>query len=517
MDRMDRFLVPFLRGTADHMAKTFELETLKIRLNDADFRLLNLHQRIQRALRALIVDGALGPGVKLPATRALAASLGVARDTVENAYVQLHRDGFIARQKGSGSYVSGTVGAELRGAARRRLKLQEDGHAAAAPGAGLSRRGRLILESGGVADQRVIRAFATGLPETRTFPTDVWERLQRQALKDYRGNVLLHGDPQGAEPLRKAIAVYLNLERGAKVSPEQILVLSSTRQSLFLCAQLLVDAGKPILMENPGYFGARKSFESAEARVVPIDVDAQGVRTDLLRADRSGAACIYVTPSHQYPTGATLSLERRLELIGWAAEHGKWLIEDDYDSEFHYDGLPTACVQGLDKYRRTIYLGTFSKTLYPGLRMAYMAVPRELVNAFVYARSIMDGHTPQILQLTLARFMEDGHYNAHVRAMRKLYAGRREAMLAAIGRHLDGIVSASRPEGGLQIPCFLEAGWTEEATIRQAAGAGVQLLGMSRLYLGRETRPGWLLGYAHLTAHEIEAAMAGLASALRRK
>lgn len=498
------------------MARVFELETLKMRMNDADLQLLDLHQRIQRALRALILDSALDPGVKLPATRALAASLGVARDTVENAYVQLHRDGYIVRREGSGSYVSDTVGAELRGAASRRIKQMDDKRGAAEPGAGLSRRGRMIFDSGGVADQQVVQPFATGLPETRTFPTDVWERLQRQALKDHRDRVLLHGDPQGAAPLRKAIASYLNLERGAKVSADQILVLSSTRQALFLCAQLLVDAGKPILLENPGYFGARKAFESAEARIVPIDVDGQGIRTDLLRADRSGANCVYVTPSHQYPTGATLSLARRLELTRWAAENGKWIIEDDYDSEFHYDGLPTACVQGLDKYQRTLYIGTFSKTLYPGLRMGYMALPRELVSAFAYARSILDGHTPQILQLTLARFMEDGHYNTHIRAMRKLYVSRRDAMLQALETHLAGIAIPLRPEGGLQIPCLLASGWSEEKTIRQAAGAGLQLPGLSRLYAGEDKRQGWLLGYSSLAAHEIDTAMRRLSGALRK-
>ncbi|WP_237885235.1 MocR-like pyridoxine biosynthesis transcription factor PdxR [Pseudomonas sp. PGPR40] len=499
------------------MAKTFELETLKIRLNDAEFQLLDLHQRIQRALRELILDGPLGPGLKLPATRVLAKSLGIARDTVENAYVQLHRDGFIVRREGSGSYVCETVGTELRGATRRRIKAQEVKSSQAAPGAGLSQRGRMIFNSGGVNDQQVIKAFATGLPETRTFPTDVWERLQRQVMKDHRANVLLHGDPQGAEPLRKAIATYLNLERGAKCSPDQIMVLSSTRQALFLCAQLLVDVGKPILLENPGYYGAKKAFETAETKVLPIDVDEQGIRTDLLYDDRSGANCVYVTPSHQYPTGATLSLERRLELINWAAEKGKWVIEDDYDSEFHYDGQPTACVQGLDKYQRTLYIGTFSKTLYPGLRMGYMVLPHELIKAFTYARSMMDGHTPQILQLTLARFMEDGHYNAHVRAMRKLYAGRRSIILDAIGKHLDGIVTALRPPGGLQIPCLLHDGWSEEKTIRQAASAGVQLSGLSRLYAGDQKKQGWLLGYSSLTAYEIEAAMLRLANALKTR
>lgn len=501
----------------DHMTKTFELETLKIRMNDADFKLLDLHQRIQRALRSLILDGALDPGMKLPSTRILAKSLGVARDTVENAYVQLHRDGFIVRKEGSGSYVSKTIGTELRGTARKLKRLLVEKSAGNELGLSLSRRGRMIFENGGITDQQSIKAFATGLPETRSFPTNVWERLQRQALKDYRAHVLLHGDPQGAEPLRKAIATYLNLERGASVSPNQILVLSSTRQALYLCAQLLVDTDKAILLENPGYFGAKKAFEMAESKIVPIDVDAQGIRIDLLRSDRSGANCVYVTPSHQYPTGATLSLERRLDLTNWAAEKGGWIIEDDYDSEFHYDGLPTACVQGLDKYHRTIYIGTFSKTLYPGLRMGYMALPEELVSTFSCARSIIDGHTPQILQLTLARFMEDGHYNSHVRAMRKLYAERREVILDAIHKHLDGIVTAARPKGGLQVPCLLNPEWSEQDTIRQAATSGVILPGLSRLYAGDKKQQGWLLGYASLTAHEIETAMLRLSCSLKKK
>ncbi len=496
------------------MAQTFELDTLKMRLRDAGLQSLDLHQRIQRALRALALEGVLAPGLKLPATRALAQSLGVARDTVESAYEQLHRDGFIVRRRGSGSYVSQTLGARLHGAAAGRARASAPGAPPPGTGAGLSRRGRAVLASGGVADQQVASAFATGLPETRTFACETWERLQRQVLRDHRSQVLLHGDPQGAAPLREAIAAYLNLERGARVSASQVLVLSSTRQALFLCAQLLVDAGGAIAVEDPGYAGARKAFESAEARAVPIAVDGEGLRTDLLRADRSGAACVYVTPSHQYPTGVTLSLQRRLELIAWAAEGGRWILEDDYDSEFRYDGLPTACVQGLDAQGRTLYIGTFGKTLFPGLRVGYMALPHSLVGVFTHARSILDGHTPQLTQLTLARFMEDGHYNAHVRAMRKLYAARRQAMLDAVGSRLAGIVAAARPEGGMQLPCYLQPGWTEAGTLRQAAAAGLRLQGLGRLHLGPQRREGWLLGYAAMTEHEIGQAVRRLAAAL---
>lgn len=496
------------------MADHFALDTLRIRIADPALAPLELRVRVQRALRQMILDGVLPPGCRLPATRAAAHALGMSRDTVEMAYAQLQLDGYLSRRKGSGSFVSERLGPGLRGA------LSPRGGEPAAPRprmhapATLSARGAAILASGGVSDQQAVRAFATGLPETRTFPMDLWERLQRQVSKEHRPGALLHGDPLGALPLRQAIAEYLNRERGARVAAEQVLVLSSTRQALFLCAQVLADPGQPILMEDPGYFGARKAFEMAQLRIVPVPVDAQGLRTDRLLADRSGANTVYVTPSHQYPTGATLALERRLELAAWAVRRQGWIIEDDYDSQFHYEGAPTACVQGLGSVQRTIYLGTFSKSLFPGLRMGYMVLPPELVQPMHHARSILDGHTPQIAQLTLARFMAEGHFGAHIRAMRKVYAARREAMAHAVRRHLGGIVTAHLPPGGLQMPCLLAEGWSEAETIRQAARVGIQLPGLSRLYAAPPSRGGWLLGFAALTPHEIEAAIVRLARAI---
>lgn len=493
---------------AKSMTHNLELDTLKIRLTDPKLASLDLRVRVQRVLRQLILEGILAPGSRLPATRTLGKSLGISRDTVEMAYVQLQLDGYLCRREGSGSYVSEKIGPSLLGARKRQPVVANQV-------AALSARGAQILASGGVTDQQVVKAFATGLPETRTFPVGIWERLHRQALKDYRPNLLLHGDPQGAEPLRQAIADYLNLERGARVTPDQVLVLSSTRQALYLCAQVLVDEGQPILMEDPGYFGARKAFEMAQLKVVPVAVDAKGLCIDALRADRSGANAVYVTPSHQYPTGATLALERRLDLIAWAEQRQGWIIEDDYDSQFHYEGLPTACVQGLDSSQRTIYLGTFSKSLYPGLRMGFMVLPRELVKPMTYARSILDGHTPQIAQLTLARFMNDGHFGSHIRAMRKIYGERRDAMAEAVERHLSHVVTASLPPGGLQLPCVLHEGWSELETIRQAARVGIQLPGLTRLYARPPTRGGWLLGFSALTPSEIESASRQLAKVLK--
>ena len=488
------------------MTPQFELDTLKIRIAAPELAALDLRVRVQRALRQLILDGVLAPGLRLPATRALAQSLGVSRDTVEMAYAQLRLDGYLQRQAGSGSFVSATVGASLLGKPATTLQPLS------AQPVALSARGAQILASGGVADQQSVKAFATGLPETRAFPLDVWERLRRQAAGEH--HVLLHGDPQGAEPLRQAIADYVNLERGARATAGQVLVLSSTRQALYLCAQVLADAHGPILMEDPGYFGARKAFEMAQLRVVPVPVDAHGLSIDHLRADRSGANTIYVTPSHQYPTGATLALERRLELVAWAAGRQGWIIEDDYDSQFHYAGLPTACVQGLDTQQRTIYLGTFAKSLYPGLRIGYMVLPPALVKPMTHARSILDGHTPQLDQLTLARFIADGHFAAHVRAMRKVYAVRRDAMAQAVQRHLPHVVTAQLPPGGLQLPCLLHEGRDELHTQRLAAQAGIVLPGLSRLYATPPERGGWLLGFAALTPHEIDSGIVRLARAL---
>ncbi|MDN2712201.1 PLP-dependent aminotransferase family protein [Janthinobacterium sp. SUN118] len=494
------------------MTARFELDTLKIRLAAPELAALDLRVRVQRALRQLILDGVLAPGLRLPATRVLAQSLGVSRDTLEMAYAQLRLDGYVRRQAGAGSFVSESIGASLLGAGRHAPSAARP--ALPAPPVALSARGAQILASGGVADQQSVKAFATGLPETRAFPVDVWERLRRQAAGEHRASVLLHGDPQGAQPLRQAIADYVNLERGARATAGQVLVLSSTRQALYLCAQVLADAHAPILMEDPGYFGARKAFEMAQLTVVPVPVDAHGLCMDSLRADRSGANTVYVTPSHQYPTGVTLALERRLALTAWAAERQGWIIEDDYDSQFHYAGLPTACVQGLDRQQRTIYLGTFAKSLYPGLRIGYMVLPPVLVAPMTAARSILDGHTPQLDQLTLARFIADGHFAAHLRAMRKLYAVRRDAMARAVQRHLPHVVAAQLPPGGLQMPCLLHEGRAELETIRLAARAGIVLPGLSRLYARPPTRGGWLLGFAALTPHEIDSGIARLARAL---
>lgn len=491
------------------MFKHSQLESVKAWLVDPTQASLPRHARIQRAVRQLILDGALDPGRPLPASRTLARSLGVSRDTVETAYAQLHAEGFIERRVGSGSYVAEMNEFFSGPRLSRRDALLRD------QTPNLSVRGEAMFHSGGVREHLSPRPFAPGVPETRSFPIQLWERLERQVLKESGTRALVHGDPQGAEPLRRAIADYVNLERGGRATADRVVVLTSSQQALTLCANLLLDPGDRILIEDPAYYGARKAFDAAGLDCVPVRVDDQGMMVERLRDDPRPAKAVFLTPSHQFPTGATLTLDRRLCLIDWATKHQAWIIEDDYDSEFHYAGKPTACVQGLDPHDRTLYIGTFTKSLFPSLRIGYVVLPPPLVKPMTVARTLLDGHTALIPQLTLARFMEGGHFGAHVRAMRAVYAQRLDILAGLVRTHLSAFVEPRVPIGGLQLSCVLRDGLNERAAIDAARRVGVELLGLSGLHASDEGQPGFLMGFAAYDPAELETAVRKLAGALR--
>jgi len=493
--------------------KHAQLESVKAWITDPAYSALPLHVRIQRAVRQLILDGTLGVGRPLPASRALALSLGVSRDTIETAYSQLHAEGFIERRVGSGSFVSAQIQRlPGRGLVRR--------PAVRKPAPRLSRRGDAMFASGGVRDFLAPRAFAPGVPETRNFPLHTWERLQRQVLKQYGTQALLHSPPQGMEPLRRAIADYVNLERGARATHDRVLVLTSSQQALTLCANVLLDAGERIFLEDPVYQGARKAFDAAGLECVPVPLDGDGMNVEHLHGSQPAKA-VFLTPSHQFPTGATLALDRRLAIIEWAQREQAWIIEDDYDSEFHYAGKPTACVQGLDPHERTIYVGTFTKSLFPGLRIGYMVLPPQLVAPMTVARTLLDGHSAPIPQLTLARFLEGGHFGAHVRTMRAVYAERRDVLARLVRKYLPDFLEPRIPAGGMQMPCLLIRAIAEGEAVAMAHRAGIDLLGLTDLHTrspGTGTgkhRAGFLMGFAAHTPGEMEPAVKKLASILR--
>jgi len=487
--------------------KHAQLESVKAWIGDPVHSGQPLHVRVQRAIRQLILDGVLDVGKPLPASRALARSLEVSRDTVEAAYGQLHAEGFIERRVGSGSFVSErTQRLPGRGKARRTPSRQVPPR--------LSQRGDAMFENGGVRDFLMPRPFAPGVPETRSFALQTWERLQRQVLKEHGHRALLHSPPQGMESLRRAIADYINLERGARATAERVLILTSSQQALTLCATVLLDAGERIFIEDPAYHGARKAFEAAGLQCVPVPLDEHGMQVERLASDEESTRAVFLTPSHQFPTGATLALERRLAIIEWAQRRQGWIIEDDYDSEFHYAGKPTACVQGLDPYERTIYIGTFTKSLFPGLRIGYMVLPSALIAPMTVARTLLDGHSAPIPQLTLARFIEGGHFGAHIRTMRAVYAQRRDVLARLVREHLGEFVETQVPGGGMQMPCTLIRDIDEDELVAAARQAGIDLLGLSALHASERRTPGFLMGFAAHAPHELEPAVKKLASLL---
>jgi GntR family transcriptional regulator / MocR family aminotransferase len=468
----------------------------------------SLSTRVYRAIRSAILDSTLRVGDRLPSTRTLAADLSISRSTAEAAYAQLEDEGYLNRGVGSGSFVSAGPSASP---ARRRFPVP--GHAASRAPA-FSKRGTQIAEMGGCVDARVVRAFSAGMPALESFPVETWQKLLSRHAKHDTASWMMYGDQQGLPALREAIAQYLSLSRGVSCDASQVIVLTSSQQALGLIAMMMLDAGDPVWMEDPGYRGAQTAFSGAGANLIPVPVDEHGLCVDIALQQQPRARLAYVTPSHQYPLGMTLSLRRRLQLIEWAQQSNAWIVEDDYDSEFHYDSRPVSAIHGLDQHQRVLYIGTFSKVLFPGVRIAYLVVPRHMAAAFVTARSQADGHTSPLMQAVLADFMHDGHFMAHVRRMRDLYRARRDIFMDEMQRHLGERLVPQPTQGGLQTACLLaDQRLSDKRLAGIAADAGIDLPRLSRLYLGDDKRNGFVMGYSALTPVEIREGIKVLASA----
>jgi GntR family transcriptional regulator / MocR family aminotransferase len=453
----------------------------------------SLRERICATVRAAIRSGALHSGERLPATRTLAADLAVSRITAEAAYRQLETDGYVRRRVGDGTFVEIDVGALVSDA--RRLEAAAD----------WSRRGGQIVRGGGHADPSVAMAFSAGFPDLTAFPVDTWKRLTARRIRRDGASIMGYGDPAGEPALRAAIARYLGQSRGVRCDADQVIVLSSSQLALHLVATMLTDPGDSVWMEEPGYRGARIALSALGIRLRPVRVDREG-----LVAPSGVPRLIYTTPSHQYPTGVTLSLSRRLALVDTARRSDAYIIEDDYDSEFKYDARPVPAMQGLDEAGRVLYAGTFSKVLFPALRLAYLVVPPALVRGFVAARAAHDGHPARLSQLVTADFIEEGHFAAHLRRMRRLYHHRRDLLLAELQRR----VPWCHPFGtaaGLQLTVTLPRG--REASLTCAAGrAGVVTPPLADLSVTRPRTDGWLLGFAALSDDAIVDGVRRLAS-----
>lgn len=494
-----------------------------------------LHRQVYDGLREAILAGRLARGARLPSTRALARDLGVARNTVLQAYEQLRSEGYLQGRRGGGtrarSVLPDTLLTVPRSTRRATPRGRDDASArrrtdparAADVAPTVSSRGRALADTGAMLIRRAgpHAPFELGVPAIDAFPLRLWAQLAGRRWR--RGGVDLGElDPAGEPALREAIAAYVGTARGVRCSAEQVLVLNGTQQALHLVAQVLLDPGDAVWIEEPGYVGARVAFVASGARLVPVRVDGEGLDVEHGMRRAPNARLAYVTPSHQFPLGVVLSAARRLQLLAWARASGAWIVEDDYDSEFRYAGRPLPSLQGLEAERlraggsaRVLYLGTFSKTLVSGLRLGYMVVPDALVDVFRAARSTMDRHTPTGYQHVLADFIGEGHYARHIRHVRALCAERQGALVEAAGRRLDGLLEIAPDAAGLHLVGWLAPGFDDVVAHDAAMQRGVRSWALSKFHLrGAPDRGALVLGYGGFDEASIRRAVERLGRAL---
>jgi GntR family transcriptional regulator/MocR family aminotransferase len=474
-----------------------------------------LYRQLYEGLREAILAGRLRPGARLPSTRTLAGDLGASRNTVLAAFGQLLAEGYLEGRVGAGTTVAHTLPETLL---RARPEAAETGRPGPRPR--LSRRGALLLSTRPALARGAItaRPFRPGLPGLDAFPFDLWTRLVARRWRRVPRQLLDYGDPAGYAPLREAIAAYLGEARAVRCEAAQVIVVTGAQQAVDLAARVLLDPGDTAWMEDPGYPGARGALVAAGIHLAPVPVDAEGldVRGGARRAP--GARLVYVTPSHQYPLGVTMSLHRRLALLEWASTSGAWILEDDYDSEYRYAGRPLAALQGLDTAGRVIYAGTFSKVLFPALRLGYLVAPPELVDAFVASRALADRHSPSVTQAALADFIDGGHFARHIRRTRALYAERQAALVRSARRTLGGLLEVLPAEAGMHLMGWLPEGVDDRVASHAALGREIDVppLSVFRARPGkRGERGGLMLGYAAYPPRELDDACARLVAPLR--
>ena len=484
-----------------------------------------LQEQLYRAIRAGVLEGRLRPGERLPSSRALAEDLGLSRNTVTGACDRLVAEGYLAARPASGLFVAEDMPESLGG--------QVD-HGAAAS---FSRRGQRLIGAGGQrliggdgavgSDPQAGRVFAIGVPALDEFPLETWRRITNRRLRRSERGLLAHGDPQGLLDLRLALADYLREARGLRCGPEHILVVSGAQQALDLVGRVLLDPGDLAALEDPGYAGIRQALLAVGARLAPVPVDAQGLDPALLPKLAAGAKLVAVTPSHQFPLGGTMPLPRRLALLAQARERDFMILEDDYDCEFRYAGPPLPALQGLEQATgdagrdgggengRVIHVGTFSKVLFPGLRLGYLVLPPALLDGFRRVKAIADGHGASLPQAVLADFIAEGHLAQHARRMRKLYRQRQQALLAALQESCGDSLTVGPAEAGLHLVAQFRDGRDDRAAAEACEAAGLAPSPLSR-YCIEHKMSGLLLSYAAWPPEALAAAARKLAKILAK-
>lgn len=475
--------------------------------------------QLYRGLRDAIVSGTLAPHSRLPSTRDLASSEGVARNTALRVYEQLFLDGYLVRRRGAGNFVAGELPEKL-GA---RVRTEPDAATTPDHPIRLSRRGQRLAPLSRVSwapvTPKVAVDFRYGPTAFSDVPHQTWRRYLARAARETTAAHLDYGAPAGLPELREAVSEYLTSARAVACRPEQIIIVHGSQQALALAGEVLLDAGDRVLIEEPGYPGASLSFLAAGAKLIPGNVGSAGLDVRTLGKSIRKVHLAYVTPSHQFPTGEIMPLAERQALLDWAQRTGAWIFEDDYDSEFRYGVRPVESLQGLDPHARVIYAGTFSKVLFPSLRLGYLAVPPALVDPFLAAKALADTGTGNLEQRALARFIRDGHFERHLRRVRARNAERRAALVAALDERVGGQVEVLGANAGLHVMLRLpDVPLAREFELIAAAeAAGVRVYSPVLFYRAPRQRPEaeLVLGYASLTPEQIRSGIERFARVLR--
>jgi len=470
-----------------------------------------LYRRVYHALKAMIRAGRLGPAARLPSTRALARDLRVSRNTVMLAYEQLAAEGYLVSRHRGATSVAGAVPPRIVPVSSR--PKPEPAPRLSAYACRLTRDPAVPSSASPAARPGPRYDFRYGRPAVDEFPREIWRRLLAARARRAPREAFGYGSPAGYGPLREALSEYLGRARGVSCDAERIVIVSGSQQAFDLVSRVLLDPGDGAVVEEPHYSGVTVPFEAAGARLIRVPVDADGLDTAKLPPASAGARLAYVTPCHQFPSGVIMPLERRLALLRWASRVGAWILEDDYVSEFRYEGHPLEALQSLDRAGRVIYVGTFSKTLFPALRLAYLVLPQPLVPPFLAAKWAADRFSAPLAQEALTDFITSGQFERYLRRAGARNASRRRALIEALRRHFGSRVEIAGENTGVHLVVWFNDLRPRDldAVLARAARAGVGVYSIAPAYALPQPRAGLLLGYAAMTEAEIRAGIRRLA------